>query len=153
MGSGKTTVGKTLAKKLNRKFIDLDSEIEIFMEKKISSVISQFGLEYFRKIENQQLAMLCKEHDAIISLGGGSLIEKNNQKQIRKSGVLIFLMAEEKTLMRRLEKSHARPLLKDKGYYELFEERRAGYMNADLNVCTDTLTPEEIAEVISKEIM
>lgn len=152
MGSGKTTVGKALAKRLKRKFIDLDGEIEAFMEKKISQVIEEFGVDYFRKMENQQLAMLCKEHHAVISLGGGSLIDENNQKQIKKSGVLIFLMAEEKTLMNRLEKSHVRPLLKDKGFFELFEERKAGYMKAEMSIRTDNYTPEEISEIICQEI-
>lgn len=148
MGSGKTTVGRALAKKLGRKFIDLDIAIESFMEKKISEVIEEFGIDYFRKIENQQVAVLCKEHDAVISLGGGSLISENNQNQIKKSGQLIFLMADERTLMNRLERSHVRPLLKTKGFFELFEERKAGYMKAGFSIRTDNFTPEKIVEMI-----
>ncbi len=152
MGSGKTTVGRALAKKLGKKFIDLDLAIEDFMEKRISEVIEEFGIEYFRKIENQQLAVMCKERDAVISLGGGSLISENNQYQVKKSGHLIFLMAEEKTLINRLEKSHVRPLLKTKGFYELFEERRRGYMRADLSIRTDDFAPEKIVDVVIQEI-
>lgn len=152
MGSGKTTVGRALAKRLGKKFIDLDLAIEGFMEKKISEVIEEFGVDYFRKIENQQLAMMCKERDAVISLGGGSLISENNQFQIQKSGHLIFLMADEKTLMNRLETSHVRPLLKTKGFYELYEERKRGYMKADLSIRTDEFPPERIVDVIIQEI-
>jgi shikimate kinase len=151
MGSGKTTVGELLSKKLNKKFFDLDAMIEKYLEQSISDVLEKFGEEYFRKIENQQLAMLCKEHDAVIALGGGSLIQEKNQTQIKKSGLLVYLMADEYTLMNRLEKSHSRPLLK-KGFTALIEERKFGYMKANFFIKTDDLAPEVIAERIEKEI-
>jgi shikimate kinase len=153
MGSGKTTVGKALARKLNRKFIDLDAAIEEYLDQKIYDVIEKFGIEYFRKIENQQLALLCKEKEAVISLGGGSLIAPKNQAQIKKSGTLIHLWANEKTLMNRLEKSYTRPLLKSgKGLKELYEERIPGYQQANICVRTDDLSPEEISENIIHEL-
>jgi shikimate kinase len=153
MGSGKSTIGKALAKKLNKKYYDLDQSIEEFLEKKIPAVIEEFGLEYFRKIENQQLAVVCKMADSVISLGGGTLIAEKNQRQVGKSGILVFLMAEEKTLMQRLEKSHARPLLMKKGFCELFEERKWGYMKSDLCIRTDEFSPEVIVDRIVSEIV
>jgi shikimate kinase len=151
MGCGKTTSGKYLAKRLNKKFYDLDSEIEKFMDISVADIILKFGEEYFRKMENQQLAMLCKESNAIIALGGGSLILEKNQIQIKKHGLLVYLMAEERTLMNRLEKSHKRPLL-EKGFLELYEERKAGYLSANLCLRTDNFTPEQIAQRIISEL-
>ena len=153
MGSGKTTVGKALAKRLNRKFIDLDTAIEEFLDQSISHVIEKFGEEYFRKIENQQLAVLCKQKNAVISLGGGSLIEPKNQSQIEKAGSLVHLWANKETLVQRLKKSHSRPLLKvGKDLKELYDERRQGYSKAQICVATDGLSPSKIAEKIEKEL-
>ena len=153
MGSGKTTTGQFLSKKLNKKFFDLDTEVEKYMEQSISEVIEKFGEEYFRKIENQQLAMLCKEHDAVISLGGGSLIADKNQTQISKAGLLVYLMADERTLMNRLENSYPRPFLKrGLGFSELLTERQPGYMKANFFIRTDELAPEVLAERIAKAI-
>ena len=153
MGSGKTTVGEILSKKLNKKFFDLDQEIEKFLGKYIFDVIEKFGIEYFRKIENQQLALLCQHRDAVIALGGGSLILDKNQMLVKKSGKLVYLMVEEKTLIRRLEKSYLRPLLKSgKGLGDLFEERKSGYMKADLCIRTDDFTPESVSNMILNEI-
>ncbi len=153
MGSGKTTVGKVLAKKLNRKFIDLDEAIEDFMDKKIYEIIEKFGEDYFRKIENQQLALACKEKETVIALGGGSLIAPKNQYQIRRSGSLVHLWANESTLMSRLENTNTRPLLKSgKGLRELYEERKPGYALANVCVQADERSPERIASNIINEL-
>lgn len=153
MGSGKTTVGRALAKKLNKKFIDLDSAIEEFLDQSIGHVIEKYGEAYFRKIENQQLALLCKEKDSVISLGGGSLIEPKNQKQIQKSGSLVHLWANKDTLLQRLEKSNARPLLKSgRALKDLYEERQNGYGQAQICIATDGLSPKKIAEKIAEKI-
>lgn len=151
MGSGKTTVGKLLASQLEIDFIDLDTEIEKYLDQSISDTFKNFGEQYFRKIENQQLAMLCKKRNTVIALGGGSLLTEKNQSQILKSGVLVYLMADEKTLMNRLEKSYKRPLL-DKGFLELYEERNPGYLLAELSIRTDKFSPDKIAELIANEL-
>ena len=85
MGSGKTTTGKALAELLVKEFYDLDSSIENFVGKPVSTIIENFGLEYFRKIENQQLAQICQQTNSVIALGGGSLIALKNQAQVRRS--------------------------------------------------------------------
>jgi shikimate kinase len=155
MGVGKTTIGGFLAEKLNRKFYDLDHEIAEYMNLPVFDIIEKFGLEYFRKIENQKLAYLCAQKDAVIALGGGTLISNKNLKQVQKSGYLVYLMAGPKAIFNRIKASFDRPLLKnmdEKTFERLFDERKVGYNKAQFCIQTDDLLPDQVCSRILTEV-
>ena len=120
MGSGKTSVGKKLAKKLNYKFIDLDNEIEKHINCSISDCFVKFGEDKFREIENQILKESFKYSKTIISTGGGTPCFYNNISLINNNGFSIYLKADVKLLSHRLiNAKQTRPLIKNKSKEEL----------------------------------
>lgn len=126
MGSGKTTIGKILSDILNKKFIDIDEEIEKDQNMKINEIFSKKGEEYFRGIESRILEKIENEN-AIISTGGGVILKDKNRIFLKKHKTL-FLYVPIKELIKRIEIEN-RPLLKsgkDK-LYEIWEERKSLY--------------------------
>ena len=143
MGSGKSIIGKDLSKIYDMELIDIDYEIEKKVGKSISEIFSKHGEEYFRNIEEKIClkALSCK--NSIISLGGGSIINKNIREIIKKNSFSIYLKVNINILLKRLEYSKKkRPLLKTHNRKEilekLFKERKEFYNNADL-VCNNNL--------------
>ncbi|OQY09559.1 MAG: hypothetical protein B6I29_03115 [Marinitoga sp. 4572_148] len=126
MGSGKTTIGKLLSEILNKKFIDLDYEIEKKEKKSIKEIFAQKGEEYFRNIESEILEKTENE-DAIISTGGGIILKEKNRNILKKYKTL-FLYVSVEELIKRTETEN-RPLLKSgKGkLYEIWDKRKKIY--------------------------
>lgn len=89
--SGKTTIGKVLSEKTNKKFIDTDLEIEKQIDDNISNFINNFGEEKFRKIEKQVIENLSEMQGVIISTGGGSILDKQNVLNLKHNGKLYFI--------------------------------------------------------------
>ena len=90
-GSGKGTLAKSLSKKLNLTFIDIDQKIEETEDSKISEIFNKFGENYFRKIEEKiSLKFLCSEN-SVISLGGGGFINSSIRKMCRKNCISFWL--------------------------------------------------------------
>ena len=85
MGSGKTTLGKIVSKKLNMKFIDIDHEIESKENMKISDLFKKKGEVFFRKLEERISLQNLKKNNSVISLGGGAFINKKVQKEVLKN--------------------------------------------------------------------
>ena len=116
MGSGKTSFGKKLAKKLNIPFIDSDHEIELQEKKSINELFEMIGESGFREIEQNFILNLKQKSDSfILSTGGGLPCYKNNMEQLNSIGTTIYLELTPKALQSRLKsgKDH-RPLLKNK---------------------------------------
>ncbi|MBI6116898.1 shikimate kinase [Salegentibacter maritimus] len=163
MGSGKSVVGKMLAKKLNYKYVDLDDQIEVMQGKSINAIFEEKGELYFRKLESQALDDILENNsNMIISLGGGTPCYGNNLERIsaQKDSLSIYLKASVETLLNRLfpEKIH-RPVISHLETREALEEfirkhlfERAYYYNqSDLNVMVDDKKPETIvAQIIEK---
>ena len=142
MGSGKSVIGRELSKYLNLKFYDTDQEIEIKEDKSISSIFRENGEKYFRIIEEQICIELLSHDNCIISLGGGSIINKKIRNAIYKNSYSIYLQVEINNLVSRLKSSKKRPLLnkkKDnrKTLEKLFNDRRKFYEKADFIVNND----------------
>ena len=110
MGSGKSTVGKTLSKKMHKPFIDLDSEIEKGIGNNISEIFDIDGEEQFRKMETKQLKQYSK---SIVACGGGIILKDENRDFINENGITILLTASMEELSHRLSNSGNRPLLSD----------------------------------------
>ena len=154
MGSGKTSVGRQIAKKLNLKFIDSDSLIVHQTEYSISDYFNQFGEQEFRKKEEQVISEISRKNGFVIATGGGVVLSPRNMRSLRRNGVIINLYASIETLNNRLQYSKKkRPLLQSTNIKEALirysEGRSHQYSNADFRINTNFLT---IKEVVTKII-
>ena len=139
MGSGKSMIGRDLSKYLKIKFFDTDKEIELLTKKSINAVFNQNGERYFREIEEKICMKLLNSKNCVISLGGGSIINKKIQKEIKKNSYSIYLKVKLSNLLTRLQTSKKRPLLnlnqnKKEILEKLFHDRRRYYEEADFIV-------------------
>jgi len=115
MGSGKTTVGRSLAQKLGFQFIDIDLFIENRYRKTISDIFFEKGEETFRIMEHKALEELSLFENVVISTGGGAPCFHNNMDLMNKTGFTVYLKVKPEELVKRLKNGqNKRPLLKDK---------------------------------------
>ncbi|MDD3910421.1 MAG: shikimate kinase, partial [Proteiniphilum sp.] len=120
MGSGKTTVGKRLARSLSLSFIDLDAFIENKYRKSVSDIFTEKGEEQFRKIENRALIEVANIEDVVISTGGGTPCFFDNMDVMNKAGTTVYIQADPEELAARLLASKTvRPLIAGKPREEI----------------------------------
>jgi shikimate kinase len=137
MGSGKSTVGKLLAEKLAFNFIDTDDVIEQRAGMSINVIFEKYGETHFRKLETALLKEICLKTKAVVSTGGGLPIYNDNIALINQHGTSVYLSIAPNRILKRLENSEKRPLIKNKTVKEitvLLHKRRPIYMKADFNV-------------------
>jgi len=154
MGTGKTSVGKELARKKKWKFLDLDELIELRDKRTISDIFALEGEAYFRRLERKTLKEVAKENKFIVGCGGGVVINKDNIKVMKETGIIICLKATPTVILKRTKDTNIRPLLnvnnpKDK--IELLLKLRSPYY-ALAHRCIDTskLSVKEVAEQVLK---
>ncbi|HZV55876.1 MAG TPA: shikimate kinase [Rhodocyclaceae bacterium] len=111
MGAGKTTVGRQLAKRLHRRFVDSDHEIEERTGVRVPVIFEIEGEAGFRKRETQVLAELGREHDLVLATGGGIVLAEENRRCLRSSGTVIYLSTPPAVLFERTRHDRNRPLL------------------------------------------
>ena len=155
MGSGKSIIGKELSKYLNLKFYDTDKEIELKTKKKISTIFDEDGESYFRDIEENICIELLDKKNCIISLGGGSIINKKIRKKIKLNSYSIYLQVKLNNLLMRLESSKKRPLLNNKQdkldiLKKLYEDRKKFYKKADFVISNNNDKFQVIEKITSK---
>ena len=114
MGSGKSSIGKSLAKKLHLKFIDSDKEIEVMAGMKISKIFELKGEEYFRLLEKKTIMKILNKENRIIAIGGGAFEHISLRKYILKKCSCIWLKCNINVLVNRCSLKMNRPLLKGK---------------------------------------
>jgi shikimate kinase len=153
MGTGKSTVGRILARKLGYRFIDVDEEIEREQGVSITHIFSEMGEPYFRQLERDMIKTLSLREGLVISAGGGAVIDERNIEAMKQGGALVCLSATPDDIMKRVGKSGNRPLLQVPDpmakIIELMSKREPFYRKADVTVDTSMKTPEEVAaEVI-----
>jgi len=150
MGTGKSTLGKTLSKKMQKPFIDLDSEIEKTGGNSVSEIFDRDGEERFREMETEQL----KQYSgSVVACGGGIVLKLENRRFIKENGIAILLIASMGELSQRLSDSNNRPLLAnditEEALIRLWLERQLDYLNtADFTIKTRGKNPEELSEEI-----
>ena len=158
-GTGKSTVGKILADRLNRRFLDADCEIEARARRPIAAIFALEGEKAFRDWEEQTLSELVRSHpDAILATGGGAVMRESNRRLLLDFGLVVWLKAEPDELARRLladPRVADRPALTPAGTIAeisaVLDERRAIYHEvADLEIDTLGRTPSEIADRITE---
>ena len=156
MGSGKTAVGRLLSERLGREFIELDEEIENKVNASIREIFEQKGEGYFRRLEKEAVREAAKKKGVIISAGGGAIIDGDNFKNLKESGVLICLEASPDVILKRTKGLKSRPLLNvpdpGKKIEELLKKRAPYYKKADFCINTDNLTVEQVVSKIVGEV-
>lgn len=155
MGSGKTTVGKILAKKIEKNFIDTDQLIEKNLNFSIKEFFDKFGEKKFRELETETLKNLSSIQESIISIGGGAFCNNNNIQIIKEIGLTFYLKISFENLLKRFnyEQIEKRPLLKNLDKAEqLLYDREKYYSQADFIINTDNLSPNNIANLIIDKI-
>ncbi len=111
MGSGKTTVGRALAKKLNKRFIDSDQEIEARTGASISLIFEIEGEASFRQREAEVIADLTAEHDIVLATGGGVVLNARSRALLASRGTVVYLRASVNSILQRTSHDKSRPLL------------------------------------------
>jgi shikimate kinase len=152
MGTGKTTVGRELARLMGMKFLELDRMIEKEVGLSIKEIFSRYGEEYFRDRESDMVRKVSDKEGLVISTGGGVVLRKENMDALRKKGIIVWLKAKPETILERTLGSDERPLLNvedpEERIRKLLQERKPYYEEADLSVDTDGLSPLQVAERI-----
>jgi shikimate kinase len=113
MGAGKSTVGRMLGRKLNRRFIDSDYALEERCGVKIPTIFEMEGEVGFRKRESQIIEELTQEKDVILATGGGSVLLPENRRALKGRGTVIYLHADPIELWHRTKGGEGRPLLQN----------------------------------------
>ena len=157
MGVGKTTVGKLVAKKLNRPFIDIDEEIEKEYQMPVSQIFNQIGEMAFRKREKSLISNLAEQEQKIISVGGGAFLQEEIRQVCLTSCIVIYLNLSLENWKNRLDLIiESRPVLQGKSKEEmedLFYTRQAIYSQHHLKIETDNKAPNEIADEIIETLV
>ena len=160
-GAGKTSVGKILAQRLNRKYIDADEYLEQKEGKTIKDIFEEGGEGKFREIESDVIAELCLQNNTVIATGGGVVLKEENVNRMKKCGVAILLEADVDTLYKRIKgditSTTKRPDLTNYGEYQeiryLLEKRKPLYdKTADFVVNTAKMSIGEAAGKIASFI-
>lgn len=160
MGSGKSTLGKVLARLLNYSFIDLDRYIEKKEGATVAEIFSRHGEEKFRELERLAIHETAQKGDTVVATGGGAPCFFDNMDFMNQQGITVYLKIMPDNLARRLTSAPAhRPLLAEKDENELHEfikqrlkERSPFYQKANIVADTETLSPEETARNIVQAI-
>ncbi|WP_206812728.1 shikimate kinase [Paradesulfitobacterium ferrireducens] len=150
MGSGKSTVGKRLARTLGWEFIDTDLEIERITDMTVAEIFKRHGETRFRSEESLMVKRLMDRENCVIATGGGTVLNPENQTLLAQMGVVISLYAPVETILERVGHRTDRPLLKT-GREEieaLWEARQAAYARADYIVDTTEKNIEEVEKEI-----
>jgi len=154
MGVGKSTVGKSLAKKLSFKFIDIDKVIELNEGCSINLIFKKRNESYFRKLENDISLEKLRENNVVISLGGGAFLNRSIRRAVRNSAISFWLDTDVNELIKRLKRSKKRPLLYKKNLNvvvnKIYLERKKTYNEADYRIKCNFLRSEIIVDKILK---
>ena len=155
MGSGKSTIGRKLAKLLEYSFVDTDSVIEDDQGCSVTEIFKYGGEECFRKMETRLLQKLKNVENSIIATGGGIVLREQNQRLLQGIGKRVYLNVPQEELQQRLRNDRNRPLLKEKDpgtvVQKMMKERVLLYEQAEYIVDTGQRSPQKIAsEIINK---
>lgn len=147
MAVGKTAVGRRLARRLGRPFVDTDHLIEERAGTSIANIFDEHGEEYFRNLEREVIADLNPAEASVISTGGGTFADDANRERLAALGVTVCLLTDFETILKRAQRNDKRPLAQgDEGrkrLERLLDERMPSYRKADILVETDALSIEQ----------
>ena len=154
MGTGKSTVGRELARVTGRKFVDLDQELERRLGMAVSQVFQVHGEEFFRAHEKALALEMAATSSRVVATGGGTLLDPETFEAFQASGLLVCLYTRREDLVTRLERSDRRPLLAGVDIParvdSLLAERGGIYDRIKIRIDTTELTPMETARKLAE---
>ena len=153
MGSGKSSIGSLIAKRLKLNFIDIDREIEKELGTSIKKIFKSKGENYFRKFEEKITLKRLKLNPVVISLGGGAFTNKNIRKEVLKDNLSFWLNWDENILLNRIKNSKKRPLAfnaTDNELIDMIQRRSTIYSKALYEIKCDNLSKNQIVKKILK---
>ena len=156
MAVGKSAVGRNLARRLRRRFVDIDGLIEKAEGRKIREIFAEKGEAYFRALEKQKLGEVLAESGQVIATGGGIVLDDDNLSLLKEHTLLIGLTASTEVLIGRAGKNFKRPLLKGGTVREriedLLQKRQSRYAEAHVTIDTTGLAIDQVVEQICRII-
>lgn len=158
MGTGKTAVGKRLAKRLDWRFVDVDALVEASAKKSVAEIFAAHGEPVFRRLEKRMIRRLARGDQQVIGTGGGAFADPENRRWLRAVGPVVCLTASPKVILQRVSPTVSkRPLLARAPsplarIQQLLAQRASAYAKADLTIDTSHLSVDEVAERIWEEI-
>lgn len=156
MGAGKTTVGRRIAGRIGRQFIDSDAEIEKAAGMNIEDFFKAHGEEEFRAGEARVIARILKEKDIVLGTGGGAFINEGTRALIKNEAVSVWLNADFELLFSRVSRRATRPLLKTANpratLQKLIDERYPIYAEADVSVTSRDVPHDTVAADIIDQV-
>ena len=153
MGSGKSTIGRLLAQKINLRFFDIDFLIENKTNMKIAEIFEKKGEDEFRKLEKKITLKFLNKTNCVISLGGGAFINETIRKKVIKKDIAIWLNWNPQTLINRIRKNKKRPItlnLDDNKLKDLILSRSKIYSKAKYKIDCENMNKIEIVKKITK---
>jgi shikimate kinase len=146
MGAGKTTVARSLARRMGWRFDDIDERIETRERRAVSAIFAQNGENYFRQLERQMLYELLPERNIVVATGGGTFVDPENRAAMLTDGAVVWLDLPLTRVIERVPVDGRRPLAADRVQMErLFTERQLAYSQAHVRI--DASRPiDEIVE-------
>lgn len=156
MGSGKSSIGRSIAKRLGYQFVDSDQVVIERAGRPIAQIFAEDGEEKFRDLETSALASLREMERCVIATGGGAVLREENRRLMRELGFVVCLKASEEVIFGRVSRTNKRPLLRTDNpretLHELLTARQAVYEEAaQFTLDTTNLTQPEAAETIMEE--
>ena len=157
MGAGKTTVGRRVAARLNRPFLDSDEEIEKAAMMTIPEFFEQHGETEFRAGETRVIARVLKDRDVVLATGGGAFVHGETRALVKGEAISVWLKAEADILFERVSRRSNRPLLKTANpratLEKLIEDRYPIYAEADVTVVSRDVPQEVVASDIVDAVL
>ncbi|MBS3850043.1 shikimate kinase [Devosia sp. BSSL-BM10] len=157
MGAGKTTVGRRLAARLNRQFLDSDEEIEKAAQMSVPEIFEQRGEPEFRAGETRVIARVLKTRGVVLATGGGAFVNQETRALVKAEAISVWLKAEIGILFDRVSRRSNRPLLKTANpratLEKLIEERYPIYAEADVTVTSRDVPQEAVASDVVQAVL
>ena len=159
--SGKTTIGKSIAKAIDWPFVDSDIWVIKACGKSIQDIIDAEGWDAFRRMERSTIKQICTNDRQVVATGGGVVLDADNIKTMKTNGMVVWLNASAATIRKRMlqdkNSGHFRPALTDRGRMEEIEgmllQRKPYYQGAsDFIIQTDNVPVKEIAQTIIEKL-
>ena len=155
MGSGKTMIAKSLARKLKVKRFSTDEMVEAKQRRSIAKIVEDKGWPYFRKLEHQMIKRLSQKKGIVIDCGGGVVTNLKNFELLRKNGIIFHLKATPQVIYKRLKGDQTRPLINGPNplarIKKILKERLPLYNQADFTInASDPSINGPVAEILKK---
>ena len=157
MATGKTEVGRRLARRLGRPFVDIDGLVETAAGRTVADIFAAEGEQRFRELERTAVAEACRVPDAVVATGGGTLLDPENRRRLAAAGPIVCLSAPAAEILRRVDDPKSRPLLANgradgdrlARIERLLADRAPIYALATHAVDTAGLSLDEVVERVS----